>query len=530
MGLPLSCNLCQFQPIFQNLSLYPTRDHELIEIVHEKSGYYPITKKKELFLISTNFKTAEWALSFFEANLANLSEVTRPSSFFSKFALIFQSEPLAQRFSQLCEELFLRSTEQVRKTMIQKAQEECEAIKQEIAFLQETKIEKQNTLFVCQEGQKIHGHFKILQKISFFENYGHSGMEKVIATFITEEEKKKYTHIFDFTDFSPKTLDLFLAWLKDPRSIHKVNAFEDLYEIYRLADFMRDHEFQSTCVKRFFEELNGEQALKILSYAEYSTSDPLIKQCCKLVAGQFKLLAEGASFLKIQHEYLIEILKNEVIYFEEIKIFNVILKWAKVHQKERTLQDVLYKVVGGKTLIECICFQHISSEDFVSHSECFSREDKERWYEFYFQNKIISHLRCAPAGFFSQFDSNQGEIQWAIPMDDYKIMKTKFSEELKGVQFPFQNESGQIKLFKSRKYKDNLGIQVSLPFQVNFDFFIQINKLRYYYSNPNVDTKFSECRYRNLIGKSCYFNFEEFQQNLNLNQDFVLIKCFIFLK
>jgi BTB And C-terminal Kelch len=534
MGSPLSCNPSQFQAIFQNLSLYPSSDHERIEIVHQKSGYYPITKAKELFFNSQDLKTAEFALIFFEANLASLSKVTKPSSFFSKFVLIFQSEPLIQRFSQLCEELFhrdmVRSTAQVREKMIQETQKECDAIRKEITFLQETKIEMQNTLFVCQEGQKIHAHFKILQEISFFKNYGHSGMEKVITSFITEEEKRKYPHIFDFTDFSSKTLHLFLTWLKDPESISKVNAFEDLFEIYRLADFVDNYEFQSSCAKRFSEELDDEKIFKILSYADYSTGDLLIKHCCKYVVDQFKLLAETAAFLKIKHEYLIEILKSDTIYLEEIKIFNAVLKWAHAHQENRTVQDVLYKVVEGTTLIECTRFQYIPKDEFILNKDLFSTHDKEKWYEFHLRNKIISHLRCAPAGFFSQFSGKQVKIRWAVPMDDYEIMKKKCADDVEGVNFPCKNHSGEIKLFKSKKFKNNMGIEVTLPLQVDFDFFVQINGLRYYYYSPAEGTKFHRDQHGGLSHKSCYFTFDELEKNVDMNQDFVLIKLLIFLK
>jgi BTB And C-terminal Kelch len=543
MGSPLSCDLNQFQAIFQNLSLYPSSDHERIEIVHGKSGYYPITKKKELFLTSTDFKTAEWALSFFEANLANLSETTKPSSFLSKFVIIFQSEPLIQRFSQLCGELFykdtIRATKQIRKAMIQDAQIECDvvkkeltllretnqtrcdAIKKEIAVLHATKIELRNTLLVCQEGQKIHEHFINLKKILFFESYSNCGMKKIVSV-ITDEEKQKYPHIFDFTDFSLRTIQFFLDWLRNPKTLTKICKFEDLYEIYRLADFVRDGEFQLSCIKRFIETLDDEKIFKILSCAEYFTSDPLIQHCCKYVANQFKLLAKTESFLKTKHEYLIEILKSDTIYLEEIEIFNAVLKWAHAHQENKTVKQILNMVVEGRTLIECIRFQYIPKSEFILYKELFSDQAREEWYEFYLRNKVMSYLRCAPTGFFSQFDGKQMEIQWAVPMEDYEMMKTKSAGELEGISFPFKNDSGKVKLCMSTKFRSNLSIQVTFP-QGDFDFFVQISGLRNYNCSNSATVK-------NSNWKVVYFTFDELEKNVDMNQDFVLIKLLIFLK
>lgn len=546
MTSPLCCKKSEFQAVFNNLNLYLSPSHEVIEIVKDKNIYYPITKKG-ILLSSTDLKTAEYVLCFFEINLDCLLEVAKPASFFSKFAPVFQNQHLSKRFFEICQELFRREMvkerAQMRELLIQDVQKEQVTLKNEIYKqrneleellndideMKGMKVEMQNTLFLCQEGQKVYTHFKMLKNIPFFEGYDRSGMLKTTCPSITEEEHKQFTYIFQLTDFSPRTIYGFLVWLKDSNCLSRISAFEDLYESYRLADLLNHLKFQESCLEHFEKMINHENVFNILAYAEYYTSDSLIQRCCEHVRDHFKLLSKKRAFLKIKHEYLIEILRKDEIYYEEINIFKAVLNWVDAHRHGRTLQNVLYAQVEGKSLIECIRFQYISKHSYISYKHCFKTQDKANWYEFYLQNKVISDLRCAPTGFFCQSDPKEVEIDWAVPIEDYKKAKESKDGTYFFMKFNFENNSGTIRLHKSRLCENHLCVEFELPTQKKYEFLIQISSLRSYYS-MSKDTQFREVARDNRIYKLCYFNLNELDKNVDFEQDFVPIKCRIFLK
>lgn len=512
MGSPLQCGLVRFETIYKDLKRFPLPSHDRIAIVQAPDGYYPTTKPRGQFPSSIDLKSAEFALCYFEANLVHLSQVTNASEFFFKFTPVFCGKPLAARFSKICERIFqgemLENLEPIRKKMIEDMKIECEnevkSLKLEIADLQMKKDELKNTLFVCQHGEKIHAHFNTLKKIQFFEGYSHSGMEKVVALNLSEEDKKKYPNIFDFSDFASKTLLQFLFWVKDSDSIKTCHVFEELCELYRLSDYLCDDPFQVSCLEHLNKSLDDEKILLLLSEEKFPASDRLIQQCCQSVAKKFKSLAFENSFLKIKHEYLIEILKNDTIPCNEILIFKAVLKWAQARPK-----DILYAKIDGKTLIDCIRFQFIDPTDFLSVKDRLTEQDREKWYEFYLQNKVVSQVRRTLIGLNFYAEGKQIKVEWMIPIKDYKNLKA--SGEIISENFSFNKTNYLIGL---GALTDRLLFTV-FGHDIKFKYFLQLDA----FQGVGVGRS----------GKELAIPYNSVK-SIDLNKESVLLKCLIFLE
>ena len=398
----------QFHAICQNLSLLGTPGHEGLKIFqNNQDPSYPVTCKRSWLNNEQEQKVQDFVLTFFEKNLGKLAEESHPHALLTKVEPFFKNDIEKNRFYTLRQELYnlhaIKSTEQDRARIIQETEQDrariiqeteqrvqdlerqlerrLEILKKEITLLEDT---LEDTLLICQN-IPLSAHLKKLRKVIFFNScYQHSDMEKPS---LTDTEKKHYKYKFDFSDFHSKTMMSLLDWIEDPNKITNLSDFNALFELYRLADFVNDVDFRADCLKLLKKELNEENKLYILTIAEYSSGDELIKECCRSVVHNFKHADQHQNFLKIKPEYFLQIIQdNELFIDSKVNFLKKIHSWAEVQakQKKATLKEVLYETVEGHRLIDNMHFGNLSTKEFVSEVlplQILSLEDTNKWLE-----------------------------------------------------------------------------------------------------------------------------------------------------
>lgn len=546
----LKCNQDIFQAIYQNLSLYGSAEHEGLKIALDESGAfgYPVTHKKNwLDFDETDHRVSEFVLMFFEANLNRLAEQSDPHALLSKFEPFYKQPYELTRFHQIRQELYglhaIKSTEAQRKAMLQeaeshraqmlqKAEDDVQKLKKELAFLKENIADLEDTIVDCSD-TTLSLHMKKLYKVAFFTcHYQHPEMKK---STLNDTEKKQYKYKFDFSEFHSKTITDLLGWIDNPKCIHRITDFNALFELYRLADQVNDPLFRQDCQNQISINLNEENTLQILSLAEYSSGDDLIKVCCQFVINHFTDLKDHPKFLEIKPEYFVSIIQDRSLYEEyEEEVFQAILKWAEASAKRNSIniQDVMYANIEGHRIIDPVPFGNFSKEYFISQIlplNLLSAEDTIRWMEFHIKNEATPPKHVHDFRIKSLND-NKAKISWNIPLETFCSIGNwrggQHREEFSYLEFPWQLRLGKkngfmfIALYVENKTRD-------------FDFFLDLAHIQMHTKSINAEhmINFTPTKgiYDTYFIKGVCIELEEFEHIAPV-QGGIPLKILIFMK
>jgi hypothetical protein len=546
----------QFHAICQNLSLLGTSEHEGLTIfqnIHKQSCYPVTCKKSWLDFNDPDRKVIEVALTFFEKNLGRFAEELQSHVILTKLEPFVKQENDKIRFHTLRQELFnlqaLKLTEADRAILIQQADqyeqqakqrtvEREEEVKQrvqqlekQLASLQENITACEDTLIVCQN-TSLSLHIKKLGKVPYFTCQFNYKMEK---TSLSESEKKHYKYKFDFSEYHSKTVTSLVEWIDDPAILNQIKDFNALFELYRLADFVNDAAFRSDCLKLMSLQLSADEKLHILTIAEYSSGDELIKNCGSFVASHFKSLRNHPKFLEIKPEYFLRIIKDCPFVIEHAEEgFFAILAWveSKAQRESKAAKDVLYEVIEGHQIIDYLPLDRLSKDTFISKVlplKILSSEDTAHWLELYLQGKTpivkVEDLKC------KKIDDRKAKINWNIPLETFSNIGQWNNKKKVKRNFIFNNVSWQLEL---GKWDDHMtfGIRIA-TLTTDFEFFLEVGHITYF-TQPDGQPERTNFRGKGIQNnpdsyiKGIDIKLSRLDQ-LDLNQGYVPLKILLYL-
>lgn len=579
----LRCDSKQFQKIYQDLLQLGAPNHERIILRIEGQQNLPATTKKGLFDFNNlDEKSKGKVLEFLENHLDRLVEQEHAHHLFLKLEPFFEGEQklhfnqihqlffktmalqqmenarlamvkneeqhLQEIESQRLKEIETRAHEKesellkeiqtranAAETCVKKTEVSIKELENNLALLKKENEDLEDTILVCRDGE-LHWHMKFLEKVCFFKVYKHNQQKGMKKTLLSSEEEKRYAYKFEFKDFNSKTLDIFTQWLISPNFLNQVVHFDELCELYRLADYLNDISFQSDCLTQINKYLNDDHVLYILSSTEYSTEDSLIQSCCNFVVKNFKYLATHPKFYEIQSEYLAHILKSDYLHVDdEEKILNVLITWAEAQSKKKqsTLAEELCTQVHGQRILDTIRFDNMDKEQFISHVlplKLLTVDEANHWLTCYLKNEPASH----PRFYALQCNSKENvktKITWNIPLRDYHSMGEWNAQAIIRKKFKINDCKWEIHMGRESN-NVIIGIVVHDP-KANFDFFLEINKIQYYSkpSKQEAEQLFeNNGRDEHSYIRGVYYKAKSLEDNMDIAQHCLPLKIKIFVK
>lgn len=218
-------------------------------------------------------------------------------------------EDILARANSISNEIF--NTLNVFHQEIEELSQKKEELIQNIADLEK------NCLIECHDGTLVTNIQKI-NEIPFFKFcLKYEDLSKRME--ISEEDKKIFPNLayhFKMKDFSLKVIRQFFQVNENPLSLDQIQDWELLLEFYRFADHV-DHPLKSQILENLKKILSPHEILSILTFITYSPENHLIQEFCQEIALNFLEMSTFPDFLKIKHEYLIEILKKIFLIFQK---------------------------------------------------------------------------------------------------------------------------------------------------------------------------------------------------------------------
>ncbi len=546
------CDPQQFKKVYQDLLQLGTLNHERLVLRREGQHSLPATSKKGVLdFFSLDEKSRRKVLEFLEIHMDQLIEQEQAHHLFLKLETLFEGDEKI-RFNQI-HQLFFKSmaAQQMEKDRLAKMQQEEQQLheieiqrlhelekrvqeketellstiqlraKASEAQLQQTEdtlhtlenklavLKKENaaqadTLLVCKDGQ-LQFYMKLLEKVCLFKMHKQHQAQEMKRTNLTAEEAQRFAYKFDFKDFEVRILDLFSQWLWSPDVLTRVTRFEDLCELYRLADYLNDISLQSDCLTHVLKYLNDDYAMDILSSCEFTIEDGLVKACCERVAKNFKQLTSHAKFAEIQAEYFQHILKSDYLHVDhEEKVWQALISWSEAQAKRRhvALRDVLMEEIQGERILHAIRFENLDKEHFMTHVlplKVLSLEEVNDKLARYLCNDPSARprfyaLQCKDKG------NDCAKVSWNMPISDFYAMGDWNENTIIRQKFSFKECLWELQM--GREGEDVIIAILAHDPAAHFEFFLDIHKIHYYTKPPkqNVEQKFEN----NGRGESSY--------------------------
>lgn len=531
----LGCDSIQFQKIYQDLLQFGDVNHERIVIQTHGQHAFPATAKKEYwdFNRALDEKVSSFALAFLENNLNSLALQPQASTLFVKLDHLFQGEHklyfnlLHQKFFRLNAEVEvqadiarrhqeaenkLRDMEQRRLQEIEKSANEMESkrmleISSRSQIAEETLKEKEariqsleNQLVILKKGYKdledtyfdckdgcVYSHLKLLEKTAHFKVIKQQYARHISKLPESYPEKQNCIFHVALTNFRVKIVDIFIKWLDTPEIIKQIHSFDDLLEIYQLAEHLKEASFSIACLVQLLKQMNHENVVKILSKAEFPPDNPLIQCSINWVRCHFKWLKDHPQFMEIRRQYFIPLLKSYQLHVDnEVQVLKALIAWGQMHAKKNnlSLKELLHQSEEGHRLIDCIRMGNFTKQQFVKDVMplgIVSPEEENSWLSHFLKTEgnpqgRFHAFRCLKKG------EAKAKIVWNIPIDIIHALQVG-NQLPYNVEFSFQNQPWLLIL---GKYED--GITFSLVVKnslVDFDYFLEINKIRVFSRPPN---------------------------------------------
>lgn len=273
------------------------------------------------------------------------------------------------------------------KEEIEELTQEKEKLEKQIADLKNTNLKK-NCLIECQNGIFVTDISK-LQDIPFFSRYLlHHEMKKPE---IPEKYKKIFPdllHQFDMKEYPLLIIKQFFQINDNPSHINEINNLNNFLELYQLFDRF-DHPLRQQYIQAFKEKSTLEEMVHLLTILTYFPSDPFIQEICQLIALNFQVISHFPDFLKIKHEYLIEILNNDIVNVKnEFQLLQTVKKWMLAQIKHyNNVYDIFNQEIEGSSLSDVVRFEYIPYSKCKDVIKILPKKQKEYWTDFYYSLK-----------------------------------------------------------------------------------------------------------------------------------------------
>lgn len=578
----LGCDSIQFQMIYQDLLQFGDVNHERIVIHTYGQHSFPATAKKEYWGFSAlDEKVSSFVLAFLENNLNSLALQPQASTLFVKFDHLFQGEHklyfnlLHQKFFRLNAQVEaqseltrrhqeaekkLRDLEQRRLQEIKKSANEIESkrmleistrsqiaeetlkekealiksLENQLATLKKGYNEFEDSYLDCKDGT-LYTHLKLLEKAAYFKVFKQQYVRHLSKSPESYLEKPNCIFHISLKNFQVKIVDIFIKWLDTPEIIKQISSFDDLLEIYQLAEHLKEASFSISCIVQLLKQMSHDNALKILSKAEFPPENQLIQCSINWVRCHFKLLKDHPQFMEIRRQYFIPLLKSYQLHIDnEVHVFKALIAWAQMHAKKNNLplKELLHKSEEGHCLIDCIRLGNFTKQQFVKEViplGIISPEEENSWLSHFLKEEgnpqgRFHAFRCLKKG------EAKAKIVWNIPIEIIHALQVG-SQRPYTVEFSFQNQPW---LFIVGKYED--GITFSLvvkDYQVDFDYFLEINKIRVF-SHPSNQPEFHCFNHldemENLKIKAVKYSFDTLENNIDSLHKSLPLRIKLFLK
>lgn len=571
-----------FAAACEDLSHYGEKGHEVIKITKTEAGFVPIAAEKDWWFVRlfnyilkkspSDEKIAAFVADFLDANKEFLADQvgTLRGSLFKiahgnklvekKFnhllddslvkqgaaqktdaergKILLGAEEFKNKVINLTEEAFDKKKlayEQTENQAKENYEQRLQALKdlekqiiektERLEQLQKHEEDLRDTVLICADGKKIPTHFRILEELEFFKIYFGSNMEG--QEFLTNEEKTKFKHGFDFSAFSSDTVKNLLKYVEATTSVQDIGDKNALLDLYRLASYLNDETLKERCLAAFSPKLTSEDRLTLLTSMPLPTNDPLMKDVTKWATEHFDSFSDKPVFLKISTPFLIQILKSDHLMGKtEEDLFKDVMKWVNAQASERGVspKEVLYEEVGGERLIDHIRFEHISGKTFatqVLQSELLDSAEVKKWSNYFLnpEGHEKRPIRPMHVDFYTN-ELEQAECNWRIPAHD--VLELKRGSQISTDNFKINNN--EISFVIQNREKGGFQIYAVINnANSTFNVKMEIEDLSFDSTNPKGRTTLVG-NSPNKFANGGAFSTEEITKNTNLDRNYLQVK------
>ncbi|CAG7717926.1 unnamed protein product [Allacma fusca] len=159
-------------------------------------------------------------------------------------------------------------------------------------------------------------------------------------------------------DVEPETFDFFLQFVYGDEFTANIPT---AIKVLQLGDKYNVRPLVQKCEQLMSEDIQLKDAFETFKIAQRYLLQNLMDKAGELLARNFEVISKQSNFRNIDEETLIWLLKRDDLLLAELKLFNIVLRWASDNMEENSSYSDVWK-----NIIPLIRFPLMTAQEFAT--------------------------------------------------------------------------------------------------------------------------------------------------------------------